>query len=105
MRMRMRAAYTTFEQTVMALYDKGAMTAELLDTLAWMYRGMEVDSAGSRGLIAHDGKDLQQVCITLVNPLFALTERGSKDDNDEYWECELREWSQIATTRWEWCNA
>lgn len=103
--MRMRAAYTTFEQTVMALYDKEAITPELLDTLAWMYRGMEVDSAGSRGLVARDGKDLQQVCIALVNPSFTLVERDCKDDNDEYWECELREWSKIVTSRWGWCSA
>jgi hypothetical protein len=98
----MRLAYTTFEQTVIALYDRRAITVDLLDTLAWMYRGMEVDSAGSRGLIAEDGKDLQQVCITMINPSFGLVERGSNYDDEEYWEQELTEWSKIVSSRWEW---
>lgn len=103
--MRLRTAYTTFEQTVIALYDKGAITPELLDTLAWMYRGMEVDTAGGKGLVAHDNKDVQQVCIALLNPSFTLVEKGSNDDDDEYWERELYEWSKIVNTRWGWYSA
>ena len=100
--MRTRTAYTTFEQTVIALYDKEALTLNLLDTLAWMYTGMEVDSAGSRSLIARDGRDVQQVCIALTSPGFLLAESGSSDDDDEYWERELEEWTKIARTRWGW---
>ncbi|HEU5228947.1 MAG TPA: hypothetical protein VFU49_14110 [Ktedonobacteraceae bacterium] len=100
--MRTRTTYTTFEQTVIALYEKRSLTLSLLDTLGWMYRGIEVDSAGSQGLTTSDGKDVQQVCISLVNPTFSLVERGSNDDDDEYWEKELREWTTIAATRWGW---
>lgn len=102
--MRMRATYTTFEHTVIALYNKGTLSLDLLDTLAWMYQGMPVDSAGSKHLIANDGKDLQQICIALVNPSFFLVERGCLDDDEEYWEAELREWSHIVNTRWRWSD-
>lgn len=100
--MRTRTTYTTFEQTVIALYDKRSLTLSLLDTLGWMYKGIEVDSAGSQGLITNDGKDVQQVCISLVNPSFALVEKGSKDDDEEYWEQELKEWTNIVGIRWGW---
>lgn len=102
--MRTRRAYTTFEQTVVTLYNRGVLTPELLDTLAWMYQGMDVDSAGSRGFITHDGKDVQQVCIALINPSFELIARGSCDDDEDYWEKELKEWSHIAGTRWGWSS-
>lgn len=100
--MRMRTTYTTFEQTVIDLYDQKALTLNLLDTLGLMYRGIEVDSAGSQNLLTGDGKDVQQVCITLVNPSFTLAERGGYGDDEEYWECELKEWSRIVSSRWGW---
>lgn len=100
--MRSRAAYTTFEQTVMALYEKRTLTLDLLDLLAKMYQGIAVDSAGSKNLRASDGKDMQQVCIALVDPAFALVERGACNDNDEYWEQELNTWSHIISNRWGW---
>ncbi|MHB8595621.1 MAG: hypothetical protein ACYDER_02285 [Ktedonobacteraceae bacterium] len=101
--MRTRVIYTTFEQAVIALYNKGTLTLDLLDTLALVYRGMEVDSAGSYNLRASDGKDLQQACIALVNPAFTLIEQGHQRDDDEYWEIELQEWSHITNARWGWC--
>ena len=100
--MSTRAAYTIFEQTVIALYDRGVLNQDFLDTLACMYRGMQVDSAGSKRLRANDGKDMQQVCIALVNPAFPLVESGVQDDDDEYWEKELNEWVYIINTRWGW---
>jgi hypothetical protein len=99
---RTRIPYTTFEQTIIDLYDKRSLTIELLDILASMYREMEVDSAGSNLLITADGKDLAQVCIGLVDPTFAIVARGSTDDNDEYWELELKQWSYIVSNRWGW---
>lgn len=102
--MAARVAYSIFEQTVIGLYNRGELTVDLLDTLAGMYRGMRVDSAGSKGLVANDSKDLPQVCIALVNPSFALIERGSQEDDHEYWEKELKEWSAIIASRWCWCG-
>jgi len=101
--MRTRVIYTTFEQVVIALYNRGVLTLELLDTLALAYRGMEVDSAGSINLRARDGKDLPQACIALINPAFSLVERGGRGDDEEYWETELKEWSHITNARWGWC--
>ena len=71
-------------------------------TLACRYRGMHVDSAGSNRLSVNDGRDMHQVCIALVNPAFPLVARGSRDDDEAYWEEELKEWSHITTFRWGW---
>ncbi|BCL84222.1 hypothetical protein ccbrp13_66870 [Ktedonobacteria bacterium brp13] len=100
--LRTRVAYTTFEQTIIEFYNDNVLTLELLDALAGMYRGMKVNSAGSNMLITCDGLDLHQVCIGLVDPTFVLIARGSKDDDDEYWERELKAWSDITTSRWGW---
>lgn len=99
---RTRMPYAIFEQTVIDLYNKRILKLEILDTLAQMYRGMSVDSIGSNMLLTADGKDLPQVCISLVNPEFVLVERGSTNDDDEYWEKELKEWSHITNVRWGW---
>jgi|GEM_PF-2025700 len=100
--MRARAAYAAFERCVISLYDQGVLTLDLLDVLASAYWGTHVASAGSKGLVAHDGKDLQQICIALVDPSFALIAKGSRDDNEECWERELRKWSEITRKRWNW---
>lgn len=98
----MRVAYATFEQAVIALYNRRELTIDVLDTLACRYRGMHVDSAGSNRLSTNDGRDMHQVCIALVNPAFPLVAHRSCDDDEAYWEEELKEWSHITTFRWGW---
>jgi hypothetical protein len=97
-----RAAYASFENTVLDLYEQGMLTLEHLEQLAEQYRTMEIDSAGSQYLRAHDGKDLHQICIALVDPAFALVTPGSSEDHEEYWEQELKKWEEIARQRWGW---
>lgn len=105
--MERRAAYAAFEQTIIDLYDQDLLTLSQLDHVANHYSRQDIDSAGSRYLLTCDGKDLHQVCIELIEPTFPLAERGSSEDNDEYWERELRKWEEIVRTRWRWqayCN-
>lgn len=96
------AAYSSFEYTIITIYNHGVLTLELLDELAKDYEGMDVDSGGSRDLQTKDGKTLEEVCIGLVDP-------GWKPDNvypsDEEWQWEERynKWHEITDERWGWC--
>lgn len=99
---RKRATYAAFEESVLALYNRRALTLEMLDRLAGQYRPLTLDSAGSQGTLAHDGKNLHQVCIQLVDPAFPIPSMGSARDHEEYWEQELRKWEEIVRRRWNW---
>jgi len=97
-----RVAYAAFEKTILDLYDQELLTLDQLDHIADQYRWRELDSAGSQWMLAHDGKDLYQVCIGLVDPTFPFPLRGSSQDHEEYWEQELKKWEDIVRWRWGW---
>lgn len=97
-----RAAYAAFERTILALYDQELLTLEQLDHLANQYSGLKLDSSGSQSALTHDGKNLYQVCIHLVDPAFPIPQAGSGADHEEYWEQELRKWEDIVRWRWNW---
>lgn len=86
-------AYSTFQRTVINLYNRGKLDLEMLDELAEEYRGTDIDSGGDLGIETKDGKTLEQVCIELVNPGFLPRD----DSSDEYYE-----WERITTERWGW---
>jgi hypothetical protein len=97
-----RAAYADFEQSILNLYNRRLLTLELLDRIAGQYRPLKLDSAGSQRMLAHDGKNLYQVCIQLIDPAFPIPASGSNRDHEEYWEQELRMWEEIVRRRWNW---
>ena len=100
--MKRRAAYATFEKTILDLYEQKVLTLDLLDRIAHQYKLINIDSAGSQYLQAQDGKDLHQICIELVDPVFPIITRGSSEDHEEYWEQELEKWEKIVRKRWGW---
>jgi hypothetical protein len=95
-------AYVAFEKMVLYLYDHELLTLGLLDHIANYYRQAGVTSPGSLDVQAQDGKDLSQVCITLVDPTFSIAIKGSSEDHEEYWEREQRAWEGIVRSRWGW---
>ncbi len=97
-----RINYAKFEKMVLYLYDRKLLTLSLLDYIADHYRQLGIDSAESCSIRAQDGKDLYQVCITLVDPTFPIAIAGSSDDHEEYWEQELKKWEEIVRKRWGW---
>jgi hypothetical protein len=97
-----RATYATFEKSILTLYNRKLLTLDLLDRIASQYRPLNLDSAGSQGALAHDGKNLYQVCIQLIDPSFPIYPTGSTWDHEEYWEQELRKWEEIVRRRWRW---
>lgn len=98
--MTRRAAYAEFEKVILELYEQKTLTQPLLDLIASQYCLTGIDSAGSRYVQAHDGKDLHQICIELVDPTFPIVTKGSSEDHDEYWEQELKKWEEIIQKRW-----
>jgi|SRR5437899_1204024 len=101
------AAYSSFEYTIITIYNHGKLTLELLDELAKDYEGMDVDSGGSRDLVTKDGKTLEEVCIGLIDPAWVpvkSTEPNAYYTPDE-WEDEERydKWMEITDGRWGWC--
>ena len=100
------AAYSTFEYTVVTIYDHGVLTLELLDALARDYTGMDIDAGGSRDLTTKDGKTLEEVSIGLVDPQWKPVKRDDKHYSDpEFWEDDecYDKWTSITDERWGWC--
>jgi hypothetical protein len=100
------AAYSSFEHTIVTIYNHGILTLELLDELAKDYEGMDVDAGGSRDLQTKDGKTLKEVCIGLVDPAWVPVKTDGPDDYDdpEEWEWEEKygKWNEITDERWGW---
>jgi hypothetical protein len=100
--MNKRTAYAVFERTILDLYEQKVLTVNLLDRIASQYRLVDIDSAGSQYLRTRDGKDLIQICIEVIDPTFPTFAKGSSEDNEEYWERELKKWEIIVRRRWGW---
>lgn len=82
-------AYTVFEKTVIGAYDLGKLDKALLTVLMEPYRGLDVDSGGSVGLITHDGKTLEQVVVEtwgLECPVRPDESSAAMHDVEQYWE-------------------
>lgn len=59
------AAFTSFEASVLAVYNKGALDKELLDALADPYGGMDIDRGGMTGDLAKDGLDIDGIILKM----------------------------------------
>lgn len=59
-------AYTDFEFFTMACYDAGILTPKLLKKFIHHYDGTDIDSGGSHNLIAYDGKEIEDVVISIM---------------------------------------
>lgn len=57
------AAFTSFEASVIAVYNRGVLDKKLLDALAAPYRGMDIDRGGMEGLLTKDRLDIDGVIL------------------------------------------
>ena len=57
------AAFTSFEATTLATYNKGVLDKELLSEFMEQYRDMDIDSGGMRGTLSKDGLDVIDVTL------------------------------------------
>lgn len=56
-------AFTSFEASVIAVYNKGVLDKELLDALAAPYEGTDIDRGGMDGTLTNDGLDIDGVIL------------------------------------------
>lgn len=55
------AAFTDFEATVIATYNKGVLDEELLSAFMEIYRDSDIDHGGMRGTLSKDGLDVEEI--------------------------------------------
>lgn len=113
------AAYATFQQTVITLYDHEKLDLATLDALAEEYRDTDIDSGGDTGLLSQDGKDLEQVCIATVFPSWTPQEPTEEEVDQAakkawprgdrsaaraafLWEQKYAQWRLLIEARWGW---
>jgi len=58
-------AFTIFEATVIATYDKGVLDKELLTSFISQYKGVDIDSGGKRGTLSKDGLEVEQIVLKI----------------------------------------
>ena len=61
-------AYEIAEQQVIALYNKGLLTAPVLDALWEPFIGSDIDTAGGQNLKAFDGLNVEQIICKTLEP-------------------------------------
>src|ERR1035437_6740514 len=57
------AAFTRFEASVIAVYNRGVLDKELLSDLMRPYEGVDIDHGGMEGTLANDGFDIEEIVI------------------------------------------
>ncbi len=57
------AAFTSFEASVIAVYNRGVLDEELLKAIAMPYAGMDIDRGGMEGTLTKDGLDIDGVIL------------------------------------------
>jgi len=65
------AAFTSFEASVIAVYNRGVLDKELLDALAAPYEGMDIDRGGMEGTLTWDGLDIDEVICKVYGIVLA----------------------------------
>ena len=59
------SAYTNFESLTVDLYNKGLLNKEILSSIMEQYRGTDIDSGGSKDLVANDGLDVMRIVLKI----------------------------------------
>jgi hypothetical protein len=78
--------YRIFEQTVIGAYDLGKLDKDLLTVLMEPYRGTDIDSGGSCGMEAKDGKEVDQIIIETWGLPMPTPPTVAYDADHESWE-------------------
>ena len=105
------AAFTSFEASVIAVYNRGVLDKELLDSLAAPYEGMDIDRGGMEGTLAKDGLDIDGVICKVYGIVLApypdipkdyleWTD-AQRDANDEWVEAKYEAIDKIQE-KWGW---
>lgn len=100
------AAYSTFQHTIITIYNHDKLDLVLLDELAREYANTDIDSGGDTGLLSKDGKTLEEICIQLVDPGWTPVKNDNESVyyNPDDWESDewSEKWGSITNKRWGW---
>lgn len=80
--------YKIMEHTVIAVYDTGTLTAQLLDTIMEPYKNTDCDSGGSENLKAKDGLGVEEIICKVMEPEKYM----DVIQNPKYYEGESETW-------------
>lgn len=90
------AAFTNFEATVLATYNKGVLDEELLSVLMETHRGSDIDRGEMTGDLAKDGLDVDEIILKVFGTPAAPRPDLPADHktwtpeqeaiNEKYWE-------------------
>lgn len=79
-------AYTNFESLTVDLYNKGLLNKEILSSIMEQYRGTDIDSGGSQGLVANDGLNVVAIVIKTFGkelPVMPDVQKNWKDRTEK----------------------
>ena len=76
------AAFTSFEATVIAVYNRGVLDKELLSDLMRPYEGVDIDHGGMEGTLAKDGLDVEEIVIKTFGKTLPARPDLPKNHND-----------------------
>lgn len=106
------AAFTEFEATVLATYNKGVLDKDLLSTFMERYRGTDIDHGGMTGDLAKDGLDVQEIVLKTFGKKIPKYPKLPKDhetwteeqceQNEKYWEERYEAMSEIENKMFGW---
>lgn len=97
------AGYTIFEATVIGAYDLGRLDKKLLSVLMEPYRGTDIDSGGSRGLVSKDGKNVRQIVVEIwgLEPPSMPADQQDGDAWEDYLDA-MYEKMRVVTKHFGW---
>lgn len=110
------AAFTAFEATVIANYNRGVLDQELLSELMEPYLGVDIDSGATLRALAKDGLDVEEVVIKTFGVKLPVRPDIPKDRatwtdadckmNDDYQELRAELFLDVTAARgWRWTRA
>jgi hypothetical protein len=105
------AAFTSFEASVIAVYNKGVLDKELLDALAAPYKGMDIDRGGMEGTLTKDGLDIDGVICKVYGielppypdiPKDWRAQTSEQRDLNDAWQDTKDELIGAVESKWGW---
>ena len=97
-----REGYRIMEQQVVALYDAGVLSRDVLNALMEPFRDSDIDELGSRDLMAKDGKYVDEIVIFVMEPekYREAVETFIPDPEDPFNEKLYVLWYEITRREW-----
>lgn len=94
-----------FEGQVLSLAQHGHLSIEVLDAIAEVHRGKDIDTGGFGGRRNADGRDVYQIVLQMldIHPPLDLPARDDPEDEfADYWDWTTSAFIDATRARWGW---